>query len=160
MRLAICAFHLGFSLGGPGLPTGHLVELLPDGERGDGALRMSRPVLRAAGEAAGSAGVDDHRMTTGNARCRLLCDPWRLKHNGHPSVPAVGDGAKDVAAAPMVLPPGADRQRQRPYHGLRLRPGITPANAWFPMSRTCPIGAGVNAMVEQPIIHRLNPQVP
>ena len=91
-------------------------------------------------------------------RCRPLGDPWRLKHNGHPSVPVVADGAKDVAAASVVLAPRADRQR--PDNGLRLRPRITPANAWFPKSRTCHIGAGVNAMVEQPIIHRINPQVP
>ena len=30
----------------------------------------------------------------------------------------------------------------------------------LPRSRTCHIGVGVNAMVEQPIIHRINPQVP
>ena len=29
-----------------------------------------------------------------------------------------------------------------------------------PQGRTCHIGVGVNAMVEQPIIHCLNPQVP
>ena len=93
-------------------------------------------------------------------RCRPLGDPWRLKHNGHPSVPVVADGAKDVAAASVVLTPRGDRQRQRLDNDRRLRPGITPANAWLPRSRTCHIGVGVNAMVEQPIIHRLNPQVP
>jgi hypothetical protein len=56
------------------------------------------------------------------------------------------------------LTPRADRQR--PDNGRRLRPRIKPANAWLPRSRTCPIGVGVNAMVEQPIIRRLNPQVP
>ena len=91
-------------------------------------------------------------------RCRPLGDPWRRKHNGHPSVPVAGDGARDAAAAPVVITPRADRER--PDNGLRLRPGITPANAWLPRSRTCPIGVGVNAMVEQPIIHRINPQVP
>ena len=34
--------------GGSGLPAGRLVELLPGGERGVGALRMSRPVLGTA----------------------------------------------------------------------------------------------------------------
>ena len=29
--------------------------------------------------------------------------PGRLKRNGHPSVPAVADGARDVAAAPTVV---------------------------------------------------------
>ena len=70
-------------------------------------------------------------------RCRPLGDPWRLKHNGHPSVPVVADGDKDVAAASVVLAPRADRQR--PDNGLRLRPRITPANAWFPKSRTWPV---------------------
>ena len=60
----------------------------------------------------------------------------------------------------MVVTPRADRERQRLDNGLRLRPRITPANAWLPRSRTCRIGVGVNAMVEQPIIHRINPQVP
>ena len=32
----------------PGLPAGRLVQLLPGGERGLGALRMSRPVLGTA----------------------------------------------------------------------------------------------------------------
>ena len=39
--------------GGSGLPAGRLVELLPGGEPGVGALRMSRPVLGAAGADAG-----------------------------------------------------------------------------------------------------------
>ena len=34
--------------GGSGLPAGRLVQLLPGGERGVGALRMSRPVLGTA----------------------------------------------------------------------------------------------------------------
>ena len=83
-----------------------------------------------------------------------------------PAFPVVADGAKDVVAAPMVLAPGADRQR--PDHGLRLRPGVVAAKAWLPGSRTRHIGvgvdtagnAGMDAIVEQPIIHRLNPQVP
>ena len=104
---------------------------------------------------AGVAEVDDCLVPP---RCRSLGDPWRRKHNGHPSVPVAGDGARDAAAAPVVITPRADRER--PDNGLRLRPGITPANAWLPRSRTCPIGVGVNAMVEQPIIHRINPQVP
>ena len=48
----------------------------------------------------GVAGADDHRVPP---RCRPLCDPGRRKHNGHPSVPVVADGAKDGAAAPMVV---------------------------------------------------------
>ena len=71
-------------------------------------------------------------------RCRPLGDPWRLKHNGHPSVPVVADGAKDVAAAPMVVTPraaygngngstmssGFARGSLRPTHGSpRAGPG-------------------------------------
>ena len=37
----------------PDYPAGRLVQLLPGGERGVGALRMSRPVLRTAGADAG-----------------------------------------------------------------------------------------------------------
>ena len=34
-----------------------------------------------------------------------------------PAFPVVADGAKDVVAAPMVLAPRADGQRQRPDNG-------------------------------------------
>ena len=95
----------------------------------------------------------------GMARCDLRpCYSLRAAGVHSPAFPVVADGARDVAAAPVVVTPRADRQR--PDHGRWLRPGITPANAWLPRSRTCPIGAGVNAMVEQPIIHCLDPQVP
>ena len=51
--------------------------------------------------------------------------PGWLKHNGHPSVPAAADGARDVAAAPMVVTPRADRQRQLlvQVHPLAVLPG-------------------------------------
>ena len=59
------------------------------------------------------------------AWCRPLCDPGRLTHNGHPSVPAVADGARDWAPAPMVVTPGADGQRQLlvQVHPWQLLPG-------------------------------------
>ena len=62
--------------GGSGLPAGRLVELLPGGEPGVGALRMSRPVLGTAGADAGGAGagvagVGDCLVPP---RCRPLCD--------------------------------------------------------------------------------------
>ena len=87
--------------------------------------------------------------------------PFTSVHS--PAFPVVADGAKDVVAAPVIIPPRGDQAtaRQWPPASPRDHAGQRMATQeWLPRSRTRQTGVGVDtgvpAVVEEPVISRRN----